>query len=168
MRHFLLCLLILPFHLLAQTPNPPTREKLDVEHVYRLALRDYAANHPGAVYSTPKERIIFVKKEDYNKTIADTLFGLHIIFIDPAADAAVVGKFIAKKGKITILHMQQMLLREMDVNVWIMPMDATFNPKKMTLSEPVYQKEVCQYIYDYGNDKEGYLYKEKQYKTLED
>lgn len=155
-----------PFQLFAQ--NPPTREKLDLAHVYRLALRDYATHHPEAVYSTATERVLFVKKEDYNKNLADTLFGLHIIFIDPATEAATVGKYITKKKKITILHLQQMLLKEMDANVWIMPMEANFNPKKETLSEPIYQKEVCQYIYDYGNDRDGYLYKEKNCKKLEE
>lgn len=166
MRIILLCLFLFPFQVLAQTP--PTREKLDMAHVYRLALRDYAATHPDVVYSTPNERVLFVKKEDYNNSLADTLMGLHIIFIDPATDAATIGKYITKKKKVTILHMQQMLLKEMDANVWIMPMDASFNPKKETLSEPIYQKEVCQYVYDYGNDRDGYLYKEKHCKVLEE
>lgn len=167
MRKLLCFLLLIPVHLFAQ--ENPQRSILDVAQSYRIALIEFARTNPDAVINTSEGRTMFVKAKDFTKSLPDTAGDLHIKFIDPETDgAAAIAAILKKKQKhMMILDMQQMLLRDLDMEIWIMPMRTSFNPKKQTLSTPEYDTRGCKFIFDYGTSRTVYLYKESQCKELE-
>lgn len=168
MKNILFALLLAPVFVFAQ--NSPQRAKLTMNASYEQCIRLYIQTHPEAVEKTSNNgKVLFVKRNDaYLKDIKDTINGLTIQQIDPSKDIDLIGKYIAKKAKITIIDIEKMTDRPLNSYIWILPMKASFNHKKKKLSEPKYEDKLCEYIFDFTPERNQYFYfKESSCKEME-
>lgn len=166
MRH-IICLILL-FCSFKGFGQDTTRELNTVE-AYQLALSSFLKEHMDLTYniSTPPGKIVFLKQKPFTNGFPESLNGVKIKFVEPSTEIDTVLSYIQKKQQLNILDMQQMLMRETQGYVWIMPMKAFLNPKKRTLGDLKYKGTDCQYIFDYSLGNSSHLlYKETVCKEL--
>jgi hypothetical protein len=160
MRLFIV-LFLLSFVRVAAQPST-VRPHMDVKAAYELSLREFMKSHSEAIYKGKGgTKVLFVKKQAFTDNFKDTLDGVTVKIIELPKDVEVIAGYVKKKTVLSILNLNQMILRDINAQVWIMPMKAEFNPKKKTLEEPVYEDKGCEFIYDYsmGSNSE-FLFKE--------
>lgn len=153
-RFFLL--LLLPVPLFAQ--NVFERQKLDHQAVYTTAISKFIQNHEDAITNTKEGKILFVKNGDFLSEFKDSSTGVRVKLLDPATEADTLSHYLNKKQKLTIADVQQMLMREYNSYIWIMPTKVTFNAHRKTVSAPSYTNMLCEYTYDYTQKRDSYWY----------
>jgi len=154
MYRLLFLLILLPGLVDAQSVFE--RQRLNILDSYHLALRDYIRDHPGDIVGTKTGKALFVRKAPFISNYRDTLSGVEVRFVDTDSADASLGALYPKKQSFNILHLQQMMLRDLNAFIWIMPMKTTYDPKKSSLKEPEYTGLLCEYVFDYTPDKNIY------------
>ena len=162
------CLLI-SASLHAQTPGP--QEKLELKAIYELAIRQFTQQNPQFIYpiGRPPGKVLFVKKAPYLAVVGDTISGVLVVEVDPDTDGPLVAQYIARRQKIVIADIQQLLMQATESFIWITPMKAAFNPRKASLKKPSYTNQLCEYKFGNSTETSGiFFYKSSACKQVAD
>jgi hypothetical protein len=167
-----ICFICLLFAIPCSGQNlPDTTKGIGTMDAYEFALKSFLNEHMDLVYpiAAPPGRIVILRQKPFTTGFPPTVNGIKVLFFDPAvpADMDSLTFYMHKKQKLNILDLQQMILRETQGQIWIMPMKAAFDPKKRFIDEPEFKGIDCEYIFDYhlGNQA-SFIYKTSVCKEL--
>lgn len=151
----ILLLLLLPFSVLAQ--NPPVRERLDTVACYKEALRHFIKSHPETIIQNSKGKTVLVKKNSFLGDYVDSLTDVAFCFLDPDSEASVLGSYKVKKSRLYMLDLQQMMMRNLNAFIWVMPFQVKYDTRKKAVEESAYTGTTCEYEFDYTPDRQRYF-----------
>jgi hypothetical protein len=146
---------IAPFVLFAQ--NAIERQKLQTVDCYKMSIANYIKDHSTDVYKTKSGKVLLVKKATFISDYQDSASKVNVLFVK-ADSAKNISKLFPKNQKLTVIDLQQMLLRDLNAFIWIMPTHGEFDSKKGVLSSVEYGNLLCEYQYDYTPERNSYYY----------
>lgn len=133
------------------------RPRLQTVDCYKMAVGLYIKEHPADVYKTKIGKVLLVKKAAFLSDYQDSASKVNVVFVK-ADSAQNITKLFPKNQKLTVIDLQQMLLRDLNAFVWMMPTHGELDSKKGVINNVEYGTVLCEYQFDYTPDRNSFYY----------
>lgn len=157
MRNIALFLLTLISPIVLWAQDHAERPRLQTVDCYKMAVGLYIKDHPADVYKTKTGKVLLVKMAAFISDYQDSLSKVNVMFVK-ADSAKNMVKWFPKNQKLTIIDLQQMLLRDLNAFVWLMPTHGEFDSKKGVINNMEYGNLLCEYQFDYTPERNSFYY----------
>ena len=133
------------------------RPRLQTVDCYKMAVGLYIKEHPADVVKTKTGKVLLVKKAAFLSDYQDSMSKVNVVFVR-ADSAQNITKLFPKNQRLTVVDLQQMLMRDLNAFVWMMPTHGELDSKKGIINNVEYGTVLCEYQFDYTPDRNSFYY----------